>query len=68
MWESEQFCLERTPENTLYPVVLEGSSNAHNGNSFESNYIYLFLAVLRLGCRLDFFLVALSRGYSLVVV
>ena len=33
VWESEQFCLERTPENTLYPVVLEGSSNAHNGNS-----------------------------------
>ena len=34
----------------------------------KKKFIYLFLAVLGLDCCTDFSLVALSRGYSLVVV
>ena len=37
-------------------------------NIFKKTFIYLFLAVLALGCCVGFFLVVVSKGYSPVSV
>ena len=37
-------------------------------NDFKNNFVYLFLAVLGLVCCKGFYLVAVSRSYSLVAV
>ena len=52
--------------NTPFPLFFQGFLNAFL--NFKKLFMYLFLVVLGLCLSIGFSLVAMSRGYSLVVV